>query len=324
MEIVRQHNKSYFLNDLKEKIRLLKKFNRSLPIDKILKKFKNVENYFHNKSYLNPSKFWGYGIGLIENGSEILHYNSEPNAGIYLTIFRINRHKLFFQYYRIDEEGIVHEKVLNDLRLELGSITELKIEKSPRIGRVYLNLYSSRFTKFISIIPSNTQFANYYKDFIEQLIGGKNLSPNELKSIIDSAYIHRKIDAITNATESDLVIGLSKDLMETICKTILERNSVTCEKEWKIAKLIKECNKLIEFDLDGMANHNKIDKSLKQILAGIGTSIQGITEIRNEAGTGHGKVASFIQINERYSKLIASLVFQLSYFYMDHFKEELS
>jgi len=323
-EISKKHNTSYFLNDIKKKLRKMRRTFKKTPIQSILNNFDNVEIFFQNKAYLKPDKFWGYGIGRVDNGSKNLPENTLSEEGVYLTIFRFDNKKLLFEYYQIRENGQIEEKVLPNFSLDLSTITEIKISNHSFRRRDALFIYSKLFTNYIAIPTSDKETAEYYKKQIQLLSQSENSSAEELKIKIDSDYIHQKIKAINSTQNSDTSIGLSTDLIETVCKTILYSKSVAYDEDWKTVKYIRACNKLLKLELEETENSEQAERTLRQLLSGIGTTIQGIAEIRNEIGTGHERDSSFAQIKQQYSNLISSSVFQLSIFYLSHFKKELN
>jgi len=323
-DISDKHNKSFFFNDFKNKLRRMQSTYKKIPISSILANFEEVENYFKSKSYLKPSKFWGYGIGNVDNGSERYHENSYPETGVYFTIFRLHNKKLLFEYFEVDGNGKVHDDIIEKLRLKFENIIEVKTSNAPRNRKRVLIIQTTLFPKPILVPSTNNENANYYKEQILLLKNGSSEAANGIISKLDSQYVRNKIALIKRTEDSDVAIGLSKDLIETVCKTILNSKSVQIESDWKVARFIKECNNILVVDLSGISNPQKVQTSIRQVLNGMGTTIQGITEIRNEQGTGHGRDDKFIQLKNQYSKLISNSVFEICNFYLEHFKDDLN
>lgn len=118
------------------------------------------------------------------------------------------------------------------------------------------------------------------------------------------------------ASDTDLAIGTAKELVETICKSILKKSKIEYSKDWNIARLLKETNNVLDFSPKLAKNPEKAEKSLRQILGGISSVVQGIAELRNSYGTGHGKEADFIGLESKYAKLIVGTVSEISIFYL--------
>lgn len=262
----------------------MKRTFRKIPAREIFENYSHVEEFFKKKSFINSKKFWGYGIGRADNGIKALHENLNTHEGVYLTLFRLHNKKLQFEYFQICKDGSIQENVLDKFRISFNSIIEVKVSDRKSLGRFSLFISSTLFSKNLLICCSDEQSAKYYKSKIESNISATNSNAVNLMSKITSAHIQEKIATIMNTTQSDLAIGLSKDLIESVCKTILTKNSITFERKWGINRLVKECNNLIEFDLLNLGNTEKVRTSIKQIIAGLSTSIQGIVELRNELG----------------------------------------
>ena len=112
-------------------------------------------------------------------------------------------------------------------------------------------------------------------------------------------------------------IGKSKELIETICKTIIKRKNHNFDRNWNIAKLVRETNKLLEFVPQDLQERGKADISIKMILAGMSTSIHGLTELRNAYGSGHGHDSDFIGLESKHAKLCVGFTIEILQFYLD-------
>lgn len=88
-------------------------------------------------------------------------------------------------------------------------------------------------------------------------------------------------------------IGLAKELIETCCKSIFEDKSTSYDKNWDLPKLMKETTRLLKLTPEDIPNEAKAASSIKQILGSLSSVVQGIGEIRNEYGSGHGKDGKF-------------------------------
>lgn len=156
---------------------------------------------------------------------------------------------------------------------------------------------------------------------LEKVLGNSQLSNTrqEVKKLLSSAYIDQKITVMNDAVETNtpLAIGTAKELIETVCKSILKQKGITVDKEWDVAKLLKETTNSLDFKPRDAHEPTKAEKSVKQILGGISSAIQGVTELRNAYGSGHGKDAEFIGLEARFSRLIVGLVSSIVVFYLN-------
>ena len=87
-------------------------------------------------------------------------------------------------------------------------------------------------------------------------------------------------------------------------------------KDWKIGRLLKETNNILDLSPKYAKNPDDAERSFKQILGGISSVIQGISELRNAYGSGHGKEADFVGLEPKYAKLIVGVVAEIAIFYL--------
>ena len=123
---------------------------------------------------------------------------------------------------------------------------------------------------------------------------------------------------MNNSIESNtpLAIGTAKELVETVCKSILKKNNLAVDKEWEVARLMKETTNALNFRPKDADEPEKAERSIKQMLGGIASAIQGVTELRNAYGSGHGKDADFVGLEAKFARLIVGLVSSVAIFYL--------
>lgn len=128
---------------------------------------------------------------------------------------------------------------------------------------------------------------------------------DNLKELLNAEYVTQQINLMEVSIENSphIAIGLAKELIETCCKSIFEERNMTHEKAWDLPKLMKETTKLLKLTPDDISDEIKAAKSIKQILGSLSSVVQGIGEIRNEYGSGHGKNGNFKGLQPRHAKL---------------------
>lgn len=161
---------------------------------------------------------------------------------------------------------------------------------------------------------------------VKKLLGNAQLlvHAQDVKKHLSSSYVDQKISLMNESVEKDtsLAIGTAKELVETVCKSILKQKSISVDKEWDVAKLLKETTNALNFRPQNADEPAKAEKSIKQILGGISSAIQGVTELRNSYGSGHGKEAAFVGLEPKFSRLIVGLVSSVAIFYLSTNGEE--
>lgn len=132
----------------------------------------------------------------------------------------------------------------------------------------------------------------------------------------DPGYVSQQITRIEAAVVNDpaLAIGTAKELVETCCKTILSERGVAFGKSADLPELVKLTTKELELTPDDIPEKAKAADTIKRILSNLATITQGVAELRNQYGTGHGKVAGAKGLQSRHAKLAAGAATTLAVF----------
>ena len=128
---------------------------------------------------------------------------------------------------------------------------------------------------------------------------------HELTEKLNADYVTQQIHLMESSIEfaPHLAIGTAKELIETCCKKILEERKVPFEKTWDLVLLVKNTNKELKLSPTDIADDKKAAKTIKSILNSLTAIVQGLCELRNDYGSGHGKHAKFIGLGPRHAKL---------------------
>lgn len=128
---------------------------------------------------------------------------------------------------------------------------------------------------------------------------------NEIKNIFDAEYVSQQINLMESSIETSpyQAIGTAKELIETACKSIFKDRQEQYDKNWDLSKLMKETTKLLNLTPNDISNEAKAASSIRQILGSLSAVVQGIAEVRNEYGSGHGKDSGFKGLQPRHAKL---------------------
>jgi hypothetical protein len=175
-----------------------------------------------------------------------------------------------------------------------------------------LEYYEAHYVAVIEVFSrENKQYQQYYKK-CRAVIDNINASATPfmvageiLKQRFSSEYIENQIDLMLNMqTENPTeAIGKSRELIESCCKTILEKNSVPIDKVWSISKLVKETAKLLKVSVDDISVGSPESSIIQAILGNLSGIVGNIAELRNAYGSGHGKSASYKGLTVRHAKL---------------------
>ena len=199
-------------------------------------------------------------------------------------------------------------------------INESTDDKSNKLLLDLLNYYELHYPNFekerdgindpYSYGTPNDVYGKYYAKCkeIAQRINSNQFSAFAAKSVeeaFSSEYINKQMSIMlenqsANPTEA---IGKAKELIESCCETILERNGITPNKDWKLNQLVDETMKLLEITPKHIPDTAKEATAIKAILGSLRGIATNIAIIRNAYGSGHGKSASYKGLQERHAKL---------------------
>jgi hypothetical protein len=132
----------------------------------------------------------------------------------------------------------------------------------------------------------------------------------------DPGYIAQQITRMEAAVLNDptLAIGTAKELVETCCKTILEARNIEFGRSADLPELIKSTVKVLELAPENIPDSKKAADTIKRLLNNLATITQGIAELRNQYGTGHGKAAGSKGLGSRHAKLAVGAASTLAVF----------
>jgi hypothetical protein len=136
---------------------------------------------------------------------------------------------------------------------------------------------------------------------------------------LDADYVAKQVQRMNDAIEPDpaLAIGTAKELIETACRTILANHGETVTKGTDLPELMKRTTKLIGLAPDDIPEAGKASKTIKVLLSNLCTVANGIAELRNAFGTGHGKAAASKGLRPRHAKLAAGAAATLAVFLLE-------
>ncbi len=136
------------------------------------------------------------------------------------------------------------------------------------------------------------------------------------ESQFDVAYLSQQITRLEASIlhDPDLAIGTAKELVETCCRTILAERGVSISDNLDLAQLVKATYKELKLTRDDIPDTAKAVDSIRRLLSNLATVTQGLAELRNSYGTGHGKLASTKGLQPRHAKLAAGAATTLAIF----------
>lgn len=135
----------------------------------------------------------------------------------------------------------------------------------------------------------------------------------------DPGYVAQQITRMDAAVLNDpgLAIGTAKELVETCCKTILTARSVGFSKNADLPELVKLTSKELELTPHDIPEKAKASETIKRLLSNLASITQGVAELRNHYGTGHGKAMGAKGLQSRHAKLAVGAASTLAVFLVE-------
>ena len=135
----------------------------------------------------------------------------------------------------------------------------------------------------------------------------------------DAGHVAQQITRMETAVQNDpgLAIGTAKELIETCCRTILAERGVDIPRNLDLPQLVKLTSRELELTPADIPEQAKTADTIKRLLSNLATITQGIAELRNQYGTGHGKQASARGLSSRHAKLAVGAASTLAVFLVE-------
>ena len=146
---------------------------------------------------------------------------------------------------------------------------------------------------------------------VRKIETGIDIQEKSIQQYLDSEYVLSKVNLMKSMvkTNTDLALGSAKELLEIVCKSILSEKKISYTDDMTLPKLFKETiNSVGILESSSASNKEQADRSIRQILSGLNSVIQGVSELRNGYGSGHGKEASFKRLEPQYVEFVVSIV----------------
>lgn len=136
---------------------------------------------------------------------------------------------------------------------------------------------------------------------------------------LDLPELHRQILRMQAAVEDDpaLAIGTAKEMVESTCKTILDARQIQYAEDADIGQLVKETRKALGLIPESVPNAAKGSESIRRLLSNLGNVAQGLGELRNLYGTGHGKGGGVRGLGPRHARLAVGAAATLATFLLE-------
>ena len=137
-----------------------------------------------------------------------------------------------------------------------------------------------------------------------------------IANVVDSSYISQQITRLESAIPNDpeLAIGTAKEFVESICKTILDEFAVPEGDRDTFPKRVRATLKKLKLVAGDIPDSASASETIKVLLNNLATISNGLAELRNLYGTGHGKVSRTKGLQSRHARLAVGAAVTLAVF----------
>jgi hypothetical protein len=135
-----------------------------------------------------------------------------------------------------------------------------------------------------------------------------HLREEVLNALPDATAIREHLRRLDDNIESDprLAVSVAKDLVESTAKLVLRTRGVEWnERSADLPQLVAPAQAALGLSAAGVSSRNEEAKALKTILGSLTNLTQGITELRNKVGVGHGRESVPTWVRPRHARLAA-------------------
>ena len=239
----------------------------------------------------------GYVLNFTTNDFDVFTTNS---IGVALcATFRMSKGKSLVAFLNnaSDED---RTKILLDLFEYYEQNMEYEFNKEYEDDSLwsYSNQYEEGYAKLYKKCKAIINELNRISSVVQNTADG-------LKEKFSSEYLSKQIDLMvsmqkTNPTDA---IGKAKELIESCCKTILDEMGITWDKNDDVPQLTNKMLDALDLLPSNVKSTDRGADAIKAILGNLRSIPSKLAELRNPFGSGHGKSASFVGLEERHAKL---------------------
>ncbi|MFF8731727.1 abortive infection family protein [Streptomyces sp. NPDC015171] len=140
--------------------------------------------------------------------------------------------------------------------------------------------------------------------------------------LTDPRVLHEHQERIRAGLERDpaAAIASCKELVESLCKIILERQGIEFPPGEDLPPLFKRVTTLLGLNADAVADHAKASATVVKVLRTLTTTVQGLAELRNQLGLGHGRAAPSPALT-RHARLALNSTVAVTEFVLDTWQD---
>jgi hypothetical protein len=190
-----------------------------------------------------------------------------------------------------------------------------------------LKYYENKYQSKLKSDPSLAKLFDECKTIANSMPVNNDAIQRQADSIrekFNTEYMDKQIDILTNSIDSNPTdaIGKAKELLESCCKTILDKKGVLIDKNWSVERLTKETCKNLKLSPDDIEDSAKASDVIRKVLGNLSGISIGLAELRNPYGGGHGKKADYKGLTSRHARLATGSAITVVHFLWETYLEQ--
>lgn len=128
-----------------------------------------------------------------------------------------------------------------------------------------------------------------------------------LSALTDPAAITENLKRLAACVDTDprLAVSVAKDLVESTAKLILNERDVAYNDRAGLPALVAQAQASLGLHAAGVVESSDEARALRTILGSLARLTQGVTELRNQVGVGHGRDTVPSWVRPRHARLAA-------------------
>lgn len=140
---------------------------------------------------------------------------------------------------------------------------------------------------------------------------------------LDAGWMARAIERLERAIDADpdLAIGTAKELVESVCKTLLSRRRVEFSRSADLNDLTKLVLKELNLVPDDVSDQAKGAESIRLIMRNLAQLTNNLAQLRGLYGTGHGRAGAHRGLQPRHARLAVASAVAFIEFLADTYRE---
>lgn len=142
----------------------------------------------------------------------------------------------------------------------------------------------------------------------------------EAASALDAPNLRHQLDRLDYAHEAEdpwLAIGTAKEILETVCKTILRERGLPPPANETLPALVRAVREDLNLLPEQIPATARAAEVVRSVLGNLAQIAHGMAELRNVYGTGHGPDARTVGLEPRHARLAIGAAGTLAAFLID-------